>query len=175
LQAFGTVSASAKKGKAGNWLLDPADITIVNGSGATANKLNNAQSQPPRVQFMPTPGCSTVSNTSINNELNNGTSVTILTNGTSSGPSQAGNITVDADIHKTGGGDANLTLLADGNINVNKNITSTNGTLNVNLAAANTSSTGTITLGNNVSITTNGGNITAGAANASNSVNISLN
>ncbi|HGV2852408.1 TPA: hypothetical protein ACNCHT_005404, partial [Escherichia coli] len=57
---------------------------------------------------------------------------------------------------------------------VNKNITSTHGKLNVNLAAANTSSTGTITLGNNVSITTNGGNITAGTANASNSVTINV-
>ncbi|EKD0236094.1 filamentous hemagglutinin N-terminal domain-containing protein, partial [Escherichia coli] len=33
LQAFGSVSASAKKGKAGNWLLDPLDITIVENAG----------------------------------------------------------------------------------------------------------------------------------------------
>ncbi|HCO6567153.1 TPA: hypothetical protein OBR09_004798, partial [Escherichia coli] len=122
----------------------------------------------------PTAEGSQVSNTSINDELNNGTSVTILTNSAVAGSSQLGNITVNADITKTKGNDATLTLNADGNINVNSNITSSAGKLNVNLAAANTSRTGTITLGNNVSITTNGGNITAGAANASNSVTINV-
>ncbi|MCZ5652370.1 filamentous hemagglutinin, partial [Escherichia coli] len=77
------------------------------------------------------------------------------------GSNQAGNITFNADINKTSGTDATLTLKADGNITVNKNITSTHGKLNVNLSAANTSN-GTITLGNDVSITTNGGDITAG-------------
>ncbi|HFG9018506.1 TPA: filamentous hemagglutinin N-terminal domain-containing protein, partial [Salmonella enterica] len=168
LQAFGSVSASAKKGKAGNWLLDPLDITIVNSSNSNVSN----QTVSGNAQFTPNGANSQVSNTSINNELNNGTSVTVLTNSTSSG--QAGNITVNADINKTGGADATLTLKADGNINVNKNITSTAGKLNVNLAAANTSSTGTITLGNNVSITTNGGDITAGTANASNSVTINV-
>ncbi|EKJ4637174.1 filamentous hemagglutinin, partial [Escherichia coli] len=174
LQAFGSVSASAKKGKAGNWLLDPLDITIVNGTDKAVTETNDTQSQPPHTQFTPTAEGSQVSNTSINDELNNGTSVTILTNSAVAGSSQLGNITVNADITKTKGNDATLTLKADGNINVNKNITSTAGKLNVNLAAANTSSTGTITLGNNVNITTNGGNITAGTANASNSVTINV-
>ncbi|HIA3454254.1 TPA: filamentous hemagglutinin N-terminal domain-containing protein, partial [Escherichia coli] len=174
LQAFGSVSASAKKGKAGNWLLDPLDITIVNGADNAVTETNDTLSQPPHTQFTPTATGSQVSNTSINDELNNGTSVTVLTSSTTAGGNQNGNITVDADINKTNGTDATLTLLADGNITVNKNITSTAGKLNVNLAAANTSSTGTITLGNNVNITTNGGNITAGAANASNSVTINV-
>ncbi|HIA4165510.1 TPA: filamentous hemagglutinin N-terminal domain-containing protein, partial [Escherichia coli] len=174
LQAFGSVSASAKKGKAGNWLLDPIDITIVNGTDKAVTETNDTQSQPPHTQFTPTAEGSQVSNTSINDELNNGTSVTILTNSAVAGSSQLGNITVNADITKTKGNDATLTLNADGNINVNSNITSSAGKLNVNLAAANTSRTGTITLGNNVSITTNGGNITAGAANASNSVTINV-
>ncbi|EPQ6914762.1 filamentous hemagglutinin N-terminal domain-containing protein, partial [Escherichia coli] len=173
LQAFGSVSASAKKGKAGNWLLDPLDITIVDGKDTAVDETND-QSQPPHTQFTPTATGSQVSNTSINDELNNGTSVTVLTSSTTAGGNQKGNITVNADINKTSGTDATLTLKADGNINVNKNITSTAGKLNVNLAAANTSSTGTITLGNNVSITTNGGDITAGTANASNSVTINV-
>nr|MDN1066498.1 filamentous hemagglutinin N-terminal domain-containing protein [Escherichia coli] len=170
LQAFGSVSASAKKGKAGNWLLDPLDITIVNGSSSSVTESSDASG----FEVSPSASGSQVSNTSIINELNNGTSVTVLTSSTTAGGNQNGNITVDADINKTNGADATLTLKADGNINVNNSITSTHGKLNVNLAAANTSSTGTITLGNNVSITTNGGNITAGTANASNSVTINV-
>ncbi|EOT1853943.1 filamentous hemagglutinin N-terminal domain-containing protein, partial [Escherichia coli] len=170
LQAFGSVSASAKKGKAGNWLLDPLDITIVNGSSSSVTESSDASG----FEVSPSASGSQVSNTSIINELNNGTSVTVLTSSTTAGGNQKGNITVNADINKTGGANATLTLKADGNINVNKNITSTAGKLNVNLAAANTSSTGTITLGNNVSITTNGGDITAGTANASNSVTINV-
>ncbi|EMX7494978.1 filamentous hemagglutinin N-terminal domain-containing protein, partial [Escherichia coli] len=172
LQAFGSVRASAKKGKAGNWLLDPLDITIVQNAGG--NAANETDENGEKIFSPGSATQSQVSNTSINSELNNGTSVTVLTNSTSSGSNQAGNITVNADINKTSGTDATLTLKADGNINVNNSITSTNGKLNVNLAAANTSSTATITLGNNVNITTNGGDITAGTANASNSVTINV-
>ncbi len=171
LQAFGTVSASAKKGKAGNWLLDSADITIVNGSNVS--KTETTQS-PPHTQFAPTAAGSAVSNTSINNRLNNGTSVTILTHHTRTGTAQGGNITVNAEINKSSGGDANLTLLADGDITVNSSITSTKGKLNVNLSGANTNG-GNITISNNANITTNGGDITVGTTNTSNRVNISIN
>ncbi|HCO0724985.1 TPA: filamentous hemagglutinin N-terminal domain-containing protein, partial [Escherichia coli] len=173
LQAFGSVSASAKKGKAGNWLLDPIDMEIVGSAGS--NAADETEDDSGKIFSPGSATHSQVSNTSINSELNSGTSVTILTNSAVAGSSsQLGNITVNAAINKTGGADATLTLKADGNINVNNSITSTQGKLNVNLAAANTSSTGTITLGNNVNITTNGGNITAGAANASNSVTINV-
>ncbi|MBM3038915.1 filamentous hemagglutinin, partial [Escherichia coli] len=123
LQAFGSVRASAKKGKAGNWLLDPLDITIVNTSSQHVTETTDASG----FEVTPSAAGSQVSNTSINNELNNGTSVTILTNSAVAGSSQLGNITVNAAINKTGGADATLTLKADGNINVNKNITSTAG------------------------------------------------
>ncbi|WP_126655866.1 filamentous hemagglutinin N-terminal domain-containing protein, partial [Escherichia coli] len=171
LQAFGTVSASAKKGKAGNWLLDSADITIVNGSNVS--KTETTQS-PPHTQFAPTAAGSAVSNTSINNRLNNGTSVTILTHRTRTGTAQGGNITVNAAINKSNGSDVNLTLQAGGNITVNNSITSTEGKLNVNLSGARTSN-GSITISNNANITTNGGDITVGTTNTSNRVNISIN
>ncbi|EMW91721.1 filamentous hemagglutinin family N-terminal domain protein [Escherichia coli ThroopD] len=174
LQAFGTVSASAKKGKAGNWLLDSADITIVNGSNdSNVSKTETTQS-PPHTQFAPTAAGSAVSNTSINNRLNNGTSVTILASHTAKDGAQKGNITVNAAINKSNGSDANLTLQAGGNITVNNSITSTEGKLNVNLSGARTSN-GSITISNNANITTNGGDITVGTTNTSNRVNISIN
>ncbi|EPF4261552.1 filamentous hemagglutinin, partial [Escherichia coli] len=145
LQAFGSVSASAKKGKAGNWLLDPIDMEIVGSAGS--NAADETEDDSGKIFSPGSATHSQVSNTSINSELNSGTSVTILTNSAVAGSSsQLGNITVNAAINKTGGADATLTLKADGNINVNNSITSTQGKLNVNLAAANTSSTGTITL-----------------------------
>ncbi|HGD8301157.1 TPA: filamentous hemagglutinin N-terminal domain-containing protein, partial [Escherichia coli] len=174
LQAFGTVSASAKKGKAGNWLLDSADITIVNGSNDSNDSKTETTQSPPHTQFAPTAAGSAVSNTSINNRLNNGTSVTILTSHTAKDGAQKGNITVNAAINKSNGSDASLTLQAGGNITVNNSITSTEGKLNVNLSGARTSN-GSITISNNANITTNGGDITVGTTNTSNRVNISIN
>ena len=157
LQAFGSVSASANKGRAGKWLLDPQDITIVNGDN---NKDVNTSTTDSTTLFTPSGVGSQVSNTSINNELNKGTSVTILTNSTVAGSQQSGNITVNAAISKSHGGDASLTLKADGNITVNKNITSTQGKLNITLQGAG-SNTGRILL-NNVTLNSNGGDITLG-------------
>ncbi|MCG9430030.1 filamentous hemagglutinin N-terminal domain-containing protein, partial [Escherichia coli] len=167
LQAFGSVTASAKKGQAGNWLLDPEDITVVDGNDTNINNSTVSNT----TIFEPAASGSMVSNSTINNQLNNGTSVTIQTSG--GGSTASGNITVNADITKTNGSDASLTLKADGNITVNNNITSSAGKLHVNLSAANTSN-GAITIGNNVNITTNGGDITAGTANASNSVTVNV-
>ncbi|EQA8868207.1 filamentous hemagglutinin N-terminal domain-containing protein, partial [Citrobacter braakii] len=164
LQVFGNVDSSAAQGKGGNWLLDPADVTIVS-TGGDANIGNTSGI------FSPTASGSQILNTSINDQLNNGASVTVKTSGTDSA-GQLGNITVNADINKTAGGDAKLTLLADHNITIaSHNITSSDSAnaLDVNLKAGNTSENSSITL-NNVKIATNGGDVLLGQANATNNV-----
>ncbi|OSK88090.1 filamentous hemagglutinin N-terminal domain-containing protein, partial [Escherichia coli] len=173
LQAFGAVDASAPRGKAGNWLLDPLDITVVDGSSGNVTETDDTVTNDKL--FSPLAQGSQVSNTSINNELNNGTSVTILTNSTTAGANQSGNITVNAAINKTGGGDASLTLKADGNITVNQNITSTAGKLNITLLGAG-SNTGMIKVINST-LNSNGGDIMldrlTGGDNNAMSVNVS--
>ncbi|EJY9248063.1 filamentous hemagglutinin N-terminal domain-containing protein [Salmonella enterica] len=157
LQAFGDVDASAAYGNAGEWLLDPFDISIV--SGSTDTNINDSTGN--NGIFTPDAGGSQVSNGTINARLNGGTNVTIKTAKENSGSNQWGNITVNADINHTDTNNVSLTLNADGNINItNHNITSSSGKLDVNLSGAG-SHDGTITL-NNASITTNGGNITLG-------------
>ncbi|HEI3267032.1 TPA: filamentous hemagglutinin N-terminal domain-containing protein, partial [Escherichia coli] len=171
LVVSGQVNAAAVNGSGGNWLLDPVDITIVDGSNNTADTNVSNTTADANVTLTGNGTGSSVTNTTIETSLNNGTSVTILTNGTNvSG--QSGNITVNADITKSNGSDASLTLQADGNITVNKNITSTNGALNVTLSAAN-SSNGSITL-NGATISTSGGDITLHSANSSNSLTVNI-
>ncbi|EDX6243736.1 filamentous hemagglutinin N-terminal domain-containing protein, partial [Salmonella enterica subsp. diarizonae] len=161
LQAFGDVDASAVKGNAGEWLLDPFDITVV--SGSTDTDVNEGSGNDGI--FTPDTGTSQVSNGTINNRLNSGTNVTIKTAKENSGSTQWGNITVNASIEHTAGNNVSLTLEADGNINItNHSITSTTGKLDVNLLGAG-SHDGTITL-NNATVSSNGGNITLGQLNA---------
>ncbi|HIF3348552.1 TPA: hypothetical protein ACXZWN_004777, partial [Salmonella enterica] len=131
LQAFGDVEASALNGRGGNWLLDPEDITIVSGSGnATENPSEGGI-------FTPGNGASSVSNATIEQRLNNGTSVTIKTAKEGSDTGSGGNITFESNISKTAGSDASLTLDANGSINItNHYINATTGKLDVNLYAA---------------------------------------
>ncbi|KAF6590645.1 filamentous hemagglutinin N-terminal domain-containing protein, partial [Cronobacter sp. EKM101R] len=158
LQVFGAVSASAGKGKAGNWLLDPLDITIVNGSSTSVSENTDTSGL---FEVTPEASGSQVSNTSISNELNNGTSVTILTQSQTAGGNQSGNITVNADISKNGGGDASLTLKANGNITIQShNITSTVGKLNISLLGAGSNSA--MVHLNGSTLQSNGGDITVG-------------
>ncbi|HAY0294284.1 TPA: filamentous hemagglutinin N-terminal domain-containing protein, partial [Escherichia coli] len=153
LQAFGSVTASAKKGQAGNWLLDPEDITVTSNNDSNINNSTVSNT----TIFKPNGTGSMVSNTTINNQLNNGTSVTIQTSG--DGSTASGNITVNADITKSSGSNANLTLKADGNITITEhNITSTAGKLNISLLGAG-SKTGRVML-TNASLSSNGGDIT---------------
>ncbi|HGB3179904.1 TPA: filamentous hemagglutinin N-terminal domain-containing protein, partial [Salmonella enterica subsp. enterica serovar Chester] len=130
LQAFGDVEASALNGRGGNWLLDPFDISIVSGSTDTnADEGNNNNGI-----FTPNGDGSSVGADNIETRLNSGTNVTIKTASSTSGANKWGNITVNADISKTAGSDARLSLEADGNINItNHKISSTQGKLDVNL------------------------------------------
>ncbi|HED0221177.1 TPA: filamentous hemagglutinin N-terminal domain-containing protein [Salmonella enterica subsp. enterica serovar Muenchen] len=160
LQAFGDVEASALNGRGGNWLLDPFDISIVSGSTDTnADEGNNNNGI-----FTPNGDGSSVGADNIETRLNSGTNVTIKTASSTSGANKWGNITVNADISKTTGSDARLSLEADGNINItNHKISSTQGKLDVNLQGGGSHS-GIIFL-DNASITTNGGNISLGQLN----------
>src|SRR5579883_2449505 len=159
LDAEGSVDASAPAGQGGNWLLDPANVTI--SSSATTNGTFSGGS--PNV-FSTTANSAVANTTTIQNSLNSGTSVTINT--TPAG-SQDGDITVSSTITKSAGSTATLTLnagsggAAPGVININQAITSTTGALNVTLAGQ-----GTITLG--AGITTNGGAFNASVQSTGN-------
>ncbi|ENP2200695.1 filamentous hemagglutinin N-terminal domain-containing protein, partial [Salmonella enterica] len=154
LQAFGQVDA----GTGGGWLLDPTDVTIV-GSGSTQN-VSNASGV-----FSPSASGAQILNSSIESQLNSGTNVTVITSNVAT-DDQSGNIAVNANIAKTAGGNASLTLKADGNITTSENVTiiSSTGELGLNLLAGNTSTTAGITFGKNTNITLNGGDFYAGAA-----------
>ncbi|EDV2692314.1 filamentous hemagglutinin N-terminal domain-containing protein, partial [Salmonella enterica subsp. enterica] len=172
LQAFGDVDASAVKGNAGEWLLDPFDITIEQGTTDV-----NAPEEPTGSGIWTPNGTgSSVGAGTIETRLNGGTNVTIKTASSTSGANQQGNITFNTSINHTQNTNVSLTLEADGNINItNHNITSTAGKLDVNLLGAG-SHDGTITL-NNATVSSNGGNITLGQLNAgeNNTKKLSLN
>jgi filamentous hemagglutinin family protein len=138
LNLTSTPNASAVNGNAGTWLIDPTNITIVNGGGGAI-------------------GTNTVDVANINAALNTGTNVTITTD---IGGTEEGNITqnINALINKTAGGDATLTLLAANDIILNEGISSSSGRLNVALTAdADNSGAGAVEIAN-ATIFTNGGN-----------------
>lgn len=178
LQAFGRVDASAIMGNMGSWLLDPAEVNIV-GNGAEsgvsvqvgdipAGYVKNAQ------VFTPMANITQILNTSINAQLDKGTNVTITTSNGSLTNCRWCNITLQADINKTAGGDATLTLQADGNIvSSSHNMTATTGKLNLNLLAGNSIVDSTITL-NNSDVLLNGGDLLVKQANKNNTARISI-
>ncbi|EAA9298040.1 hypothetical protein ADQ49_27440, partial [Salmonella enterica subsp. enterica] len=128
--------------------------------------------------FTPSATGAQVGAASIQTQLNNGTDVTIETSGVDiSG--QQGNITVNADIKKTTGGNATLTLKADNNIIVGtgtsdgryRTISSSSegGKLGLKLLSGDN---GTIKLGRDVNISLNGGDFYAGPVGKSGSVSL---
>ena len=157
LNALGTVDAKAVSGKAGEWLLDPSDITISTAAGSNGS-FNGGS---PNV-FTPAAASSTINNATINTSLSAGTSVTISTASAAGGN---GDITVSAPITKSGGGTATLSLIADRNIQVNGAITSSVGALNVVLnSRASGGAEGYV--GGSTAITTNGGYLLVGGGSA---------
>ncbi|MFN9253743.1 MAG: YDG domain-containing protein [Holosporaceae bacterium] len=160
LQSSGLVDAAAMAPgyQAGTWLLDPRNLTI--SSSTTNGAFDNGS---PNI-FTPTGDSATVLNTTINSALNNGTTVILNTGSTGT---QAGDITIGADISKTSGGDAGLILRAAGSIlnSGTPSISSTSGKLHVKLNSDSDNSGGGAIALSNMSITTNGGNLSMGGGN----------
>ena len=158
LQAMGAVNASAPKGLAGEWLLDPGDITI-NGTGpSTTGGFSGGN---PLVFTAPSDP-STVLNTDINSALNLGTSVTIQT-----GTGGEFDITVSAAISKTLDNAATLTLDATGAITIDTNVDITSIANELNMvfkADSDADGAGAFTLRAGADLLSNGGNITVTAA-----------
>lgn len=134
------VNAGAAQGSGGQWLVDPYDYTI-NAAAATT----------------------------ISGALNTGTSVTVSTQSgnASYGSTGTGNgdITVASAITKSAGGNASLTLLADRNITVNGDISSTSGKLDLTLSSANAAGATVGGIDVNANLKSNGGNILIGGGN----------
>lgn len=110
-------------GTGGEWYIDPYSLDVVAGSTSNASTSENV--------ITSTGSGSTISASTVSNVLNSGTNVVLATG--AGGPATGGDITVSAAINKTGGSAASLTLNADGNININADITSTSGALVLNL------------------------------------------
>ncbi|EIX0111370.1 filamentous hemagglutinin N-terminal domain-containing protein, partial [Salmonella enterica] len=177
LQAYGEVDASARAGRGGDWLLDPTDVTIVSTGGGNISETGKGTTSSLDTDtdhiFSPNASGAAILNSSIENQLNAGTNVTVKTSGTET-EGQTGNITVNAGIVKTSGADAKLTLLADNNISTADNIAigASSGKLNLDLLAGNTTNNASITLGKFINISLNGGDFLAGAANPDNAVSL---
>ncbi len=110
--------ASAANGSSGEWLIDPYDVTIVAGAGASGISSSNP--------FQATANSAQLGAGLIDNALAAGTSVTISTG--VGGVTQAGNITLASPIAATlPAGGASLTLNAWNNIQVDSGISANAG------------------------------------------------
>ncbi|ELR7836571.1 filamentous hemagglutinin N-terminal domain-containing protein [Salmonella enterica] len=191
LQAFGEVNTSARAGHGGEWLLDPMDVTIVTAGNNTSVTETGKDAGGAGLDsstdhvFSPSASGAQVSATKIQEQLNNGTSVTVDTHG---GEGTAkGNITIANNVNITKNvdkGDATLTLLADNNIqlgsdpnghqNTNITISSTSGKLHLKLLAGKTVNDGSakVLLGQKTTtISLNGGDFTVASAQDGGKIN----
>lgn len=148
------ISASSINGQAGEWLLDPYNVTI--SSNPTTNMSETGTPWEPTFT-------SNIDVSDIDSALNGGSSVTIYTGG-SNGGGDLGNITVNAAIAKTSGSQTvSLTLQADNNIVINSPISASSGELSIVMDAhmsTGGTTAGVIILGS--SLSTNGGSISFG-------------
>lgn len=151
-----TINVAAPQGVAGSWLLDPVSIEICAASAGCSTGSGGTLSGS---VMLFGPASTPISDQQITTQLNDGTSVTVQTS--------SGDITVDtgANIAKTAGADATLTLESSGNVvfNFGAAITSSAGKLNVDLEANvnGTAGSNAVTLGG-TTVNTNGGTFTIG-------------
>ena len=142
------INASAPNGKAGTWLLDPADVTIT--AGTTDATLTAGV-------FSPNSG---VNSATIDRDAlqvilgvgGAGTDVTITTTNTGAAGNGAGNITVASAISWSPTTSTTLTLNAAGDVNINARITAVGGNLvvccgqDINVNARITTTNGSVLL-----------------------------
>ena len=150
LEASGEVDAAAPLGNAGQWLLDPTDVTIST-AATTGGSFAGGVFTPAAV------AAATLNTGTIQNALNAGTSVTVNTTSAGAG---TGNITVANAITKTGGTVLTtvFTLNAAGSIALNAPVAVSGGgvaRLGVALNAG-----GNVVFGANGSLSTSSGNVT---------------
>jgi filamentous hemagglutinin family protein len=161
LDAEGNVSALAlnANGTAGNWLLDPENVTISTGTQTNISTATASGTE----TFTPTGASAIILNTNINTALNAGTNVTVTTGSTGT---QAGTITVTGAISKSSGTTTDtLTLTAASTIAINAAIGFTSGGLNVILNSSGAvTQTGAITA-SSLLVSAGAGAITLASAN----------
>jgi filamentous hemagglutinin family protein len=163
------IDASASKGDAGLWLLDPRNV-LINNAGPLTGTFSGAN---PDV-FTPSNDDSTIAASDIASRLDAGTSVTITTGADGT---QAGNITVSANITRSAGtGTPTLRLQAANNVLIATGvaIAATNGTaMNVELIANSGGAndpdptSGALAMQGGSSIVTGGGSIVLGGGTGS--------
>ncbi|RAR57606.1 filamentous hemagglutinin family protein [Paraburkholderia unamae] len=154
-----TINASAPKGNAGTWLLDPFSVYIEQGGDQSESVGTPGGS----VEYGPLTAGTTITNGTINAALNLGTSVKIATGTDADG--DVGDINVQSAISKTSGGNATFTLEASGSVTIGyaASISSTSGALGLVIDAnVGGASPGSVVTLQNTSITTNGGSVQIG-------------
>ncbi|HHV6871723.1 TPA: filamentous hemagglutinin N-terminal domain-containing protein, partial [Haemophilus influenzae] len=122
------------KVEAKEWLLDPYNVRIVSAPETQSNGVNT----PPHITISGTEQDVTILNTTIETALSAGTDVTITTAEPAGTTVHGdGNFTVEADIVKSTGTDANLTMIANHTFtqNTGTSIKATDGKLNLNITA----------------------------------------
>ncbi len=143
---------TAPNGNGGTWLIDPANVTIM----ANADNDNDDAGT---YSFPSDNDDNVISTATIDSALNAGINISISTVGGGMPNDPPGNININDAIFKSQGSDASLSLFATYNININANITSTSGKLNLVLDAGQGGAGGTSNLASGVSVNNNGGEI----------------
>ncbi|MCV2355971.1 filamentous hemagglutinin N-terminal domain-containing protein, partial [Paucibacter sp. B2R-40] len=164
LHATGTVDAGASRGKGGNWLLDPNNISI----DAVGAHTNVDDTTPPF--FASTDDSAIVSNSVLAAALTGGTTIRVQA-GSAGANTEGGDITVNSTV--TSAGSATLTLDAQRDIiftGSGKLLAGGGQTLAVNLNAGSNlaftspgTNTSAITMANGAQIVTGGANLSATA------------
>ena len=115
IEDLARVNTAAPSGQAGNWLIDPPDLTIQSGEGAQSTS------------FI---GAATLANNLANSNITLTTSATTGQQTQSDAGSPPGNINVNAAVSWASAN--KLTLSAYANININADISASNGSLALN-------------------------------------------